>query len=207
MHLHLVERAMAGDHGVRGAGARRIGRLYAIAVLILRDPARPRTRPRRRSSPPGATCRRLRDPDRFDAWLPPDSRSGPATASPGSRASPRTIDVNVRRSKPRYRGRSGRPADPDEIERGFRRLDPEQRTVMSCTTSSASRPPEWPMPSAFPWGPRSRGSTGRPGALAIGDRCPTQRGMHLDEGVDGMTRRTPTAASPPGWKRSPPARA
>ena len=70
MQRDLVERAMAGDHDAFSELARvSIGRLFVVAQLILADPAPPRMRPRRRSSPPGATSTRLRDPDRFDGWL------------------------------------------------------------------------------------------------------------------------------------------
>ena len=64
MRRDLVERAMAGDHDAFSELARAsIGRLYAAA---LPDPSRrgdgPRTRPRRRSSPPGATSPRCATP-------------------------------------------------------------------------------------------------------------------------------------------------
>ena len=70
MHRHLVERAMAGDHDAFSELARvRIGRLYAIAVLILRDPGRAEDATQEALVAAWRDLSALRDPDRFDAWL------------------------------------------------------------------------------------------------------------------------------------------
>ena len=70
MHRHLVERAMAGDHDAFAELARaRIGRLYAIAVLILRDPGRAEDATQEALVAAWRDLSALRDPDRFDAWL------------------------------------------------------------------------------------------------------------------------------------------
>ena len=56
MQRDLADRARQGDHDAFDAlAAASIGRLYSIACLILRTQIEPRTRPRTRSSKPGAT--------------------------------------------------------------------------------------------------------------------------------------------------------
>src|SRR6187549_2789184 len=70
MHRLLVEQAMAGDHDAFAELARaRIGRLYAIAVLILRDPGRAEDATQEALVAAWRDLSALRDPDRFDAWL------------------------------------------------------------------------------------------------------------------------------------------
>src|SRR4051794_35058662 len=70
MHRHLVELAMAGDHDAFAELARaRIGRLYGIALLILRDPGRAEDATQEALVAAWRDLSALRDPDRFDAWL------------------------------------------------------------------------------------------------------------------------------------------
>src|SRR5688572_25211692 len=70
MRRDLVQRAMAGDHDAfseltRGA----IGRLYAAALLILRDEARAEDATQEALVAAWRDLSALRDPDRFDAWI------------------------------------------------------------------------------------------------------------------------------------------
>ena len=78
---------------------------------------------------------RLRDPDRFDAWTLPAHR--PGERRPGQARASRRPDrpAASRRSEPPAIGRPdtdafGRIADRDQLERGFRRLTPDQRAVL-----------------------------------------------------------------------------
>ena len=70
MHRDLVERAMAGDREAFTELTRRsIGRLYAIARLILRDTERAEDATQEALVAAWKQLSALRDPDRFDAWL------------------------------------------------------------------------------------------------------------------------------------------
>ena len=130
MHRLLVERAMAGDHDAFAELARaRIGRLYAIAVLILRDPGRAEDATQEALVAAWRDLSALRDPDRFDAWLRRLLVRACYREARQARSNP-TIDVHVPSIEPTVLDGSVALADRDEIERGFRRLDPEQRAVI-----------------------------------------------------------------------------
>ena len=130
MQRELVEQARRGDHDAFAAlAATAISRLDAAARLILRDPDLARdavqeTLVRSWRDLPG-----LRDPDRFEPWL---HRLLVHACLDQARARRRhRFDVELR---PIHE-----PAAPDdlavltlrdELERGFRRLEPEQRAVI-----------------------------------------------------------------------------
>jgi len=125
----LVEAAQRGDHEafeVLATGA--ADRLYALSRLILRDvdlaqDAVQETLIRTWRGLPG-----LRDPERFDAWL---HRLLVNTCTDLIRnrtrlaANVHLIETNL----PSPDG-SNLVADRDQLERGFRRLRPEQRVVV-----------------------------------------------------------------------------
>ena len=131
MQRDLVERAMAGDHDAFTELARiSIGRLYVIARLILRDEAkaedatqealvaawrhiaRPaRSRPLRGLAAPPAGQRLL---SRSAAGPSGGGPSRSTSQRPGGRRPDASLDL----------------ADRDQLERGFRRLDTDQRTVL-----------------------------------------------------------------------------
>ena len=70
MHRDLVERAMAGDREAFTELTRQsIGKLYAIARLILRDSERAEDATQEALVAAWRQLSALRDPDRFDAWL------------------------------------------------------------------------------------------------------------------------------------------
>jgi RNA polymerase sigma-70 factor (ECF subfamily) len=130
MQPHLVERAMAGDHDAFAELARaRIGRLYAIAVLILRDPGRAEDAVQETLVAAWRDLSALRDPERFDAWLRRLLVRACHREAERARRRP-TIDVDLRAIEPAVADGSAALADRDQIERVFRRLDADQRSVV-----------------------------------------------------------------------------
>jgi RNA polymerase sigma-70 factor (ECF subfamily) len=70
MQRSLVERARSGDHDAFSDLARTsIGRLYAIATLILRDGDRAQDAVQEALVSAWRDVRSIRDPDAWDAWL------------------------------------------------------------------------------------------------------------------------------------------
>ena len=134
MQRDLVERAMAGDHDAFSELARvSIGRLYIVARLILRDDARAEDATQEALLAAWRRLAGLRDPDRFEAWLHRllvnacyrEARRGRRRQS---------IEVHVDPlAMPEAPGAIDGDfdlADRDQLERGFRRLDVDQRTVL-----------------------------------------------------------------------------
>jgi RNA polymerase sigma-70 factor, ECF subfamily len=131
MERELVVRAHEGDldaFSVLTAG--RTNRLYAVARLILRDDEAAADAVQDALLRAWIDIRGLRDPDRFDAWLH------------------RLLVRSCYRAARRHRARSiteiqldAAPEPPgadahhdlalrDQLDRGFRRLSPEQRAVI-----------------------------------------------------------------------------
>jgi RNA polymerase sigma-70 factor, ECF subfamily len=134
MQRDLVERAMAGDHDAFSELARNaIGRLFVVARLILRDEGRAEDATQEALVTAWRRLDGLRDPDRFDAWLHRllvhacyrearrDRRRGSIEVR---------IDPLVMPEASRVLDSSVDLADRDQLERGFRRLDVDQRTVL-----------------------------------------------------------------------------
>jgi RNA polymerase sigma-70 factor (ECF subfamily) len=125
----LVEAAQGGDHEAFEVLAKgSADRLYAIARLILRDvdlaqDAVQETLIRSWRGLPG-----LRDPERFEAWL---HRLLVNCCTDQSRSRQRlTANVRVIDFDPPDPDDSNLVADRDQLERGFRRLKVEQRTLV-----------------------------------------------------------------------------
>ena len=130
MPRDLVERAMAGDHDAFSELARAsIGRLYATARLILRDDGRAEDATQEALVAAWRDLSALRDPDRFDAWLRrlliracyKETRRGRHRW---------TIEVDVEGHETADADATLDIADRDQLERGFRRLDADQRMVL-----------------------------------------------------------------------------
>ena len=130
MPRDLVERAMAGDHDAFSELARAsIGRLYATARLILRDDGRAEDATQEALVAAWRDLSALRDPDRFDAWLRRlliracyrESRRGRHRWS---------IEVDVTGHESVDTDATLDIADRDQLERGFRHLDADQRMVL-----------------------------------------------------------------------------
>jgi len=134
MRRELVERAMAGDHDAFSELARvSIGRLYAAAHLILRDATRADDPTQEALVAAWRDLSALRDPDRFEAWLHRLLvRACYREARRGRRRW--SIEMEVRTSIDVESDAEPDPAvdvaDRDQLERGFRRLDADQRTVI-----------------------------------------------------------------------------
>jgi RNA polymerase sigma-70 factor (ECF subfamily) len=130
MQRDLVQRAMAGDHEAFSELARlSIDRLYAVARLILRDSERAEDATQEALVAAWRDLSALRDPDRFDAWL--------------RQLLVRACYREARRDQRRLRRETkvapleGSIPDPavalvqrDQLDRGFARLDPEQRALV-----------------------------------------------------------------------------
>jgi RNA polymerase sigma-70 factor (ECF subfamily) len=135
MQRDLVEHAMAGDHDAFAELARTsAGRLYAVARLILRDDAMAEDATQEALVAAWSRLAGLRDPDRFEAWLhrllvracyrEADRNKRRRTIE--VQVDPATMPDAVRWDPDVASDLAGR----DEIERGFRRLDLDQRAVL-----------------------------------------------------------------------------
>jgi len=136
MQRDLVERAMAGDHDAFSELARvSIDRLYVIARLILRDDSRAEDATQDALVAAWRHLAGLRDPDRFEAWLHRllvntcyrEARRGRRRGSFEVQIEPIATPEAERRDDA---GPGFDLADRDQLERGFRRLDVDQRTVL-----------------------------------------------------------------------------
>ena len=134
MQRDLVERAMAGDHDAFSELARvSIGRLYVVARLILRDDTRAEDATQEALLAAWRRLPGLRDPDRFEAWLHRvlvnacyrEARRGRRRGSIEIHVDPLTMP-----EAPGATDKDFDLADRDQLERGFRRLDVDQRTVL-----------------------------------------------------------------------------
>jgi RNA polymerase sigma-70 factor (ECF subfamily) len=125
----LVEQARAGNEEAFASLARATGdRLLAIAYRILRDLGRAEDAVQQTLVIAWRELPRLRDPDRFDAWLHRllvnacyrEARRGRQWA-----ANVRVLSVD----EPARLDDLASVAVRDQLERGFRRLPPEQRAI------------------------------------------------------------------------------
>lgn len=125
-----MERARRGDRvAFARLAAENVDRCYAVAVRILRDPHRAQDATQQALLGAWRDLPRLKDPDRFEAWLRrlvvhacyAESRANRRwTASIGLIAGDPTGDPDP----------AAQVADRDQLERGFGRLSAEQRAVV-----------------------------------------------------------------------------
>jgi RNA polymerase sigma-70 factor, ECF subfamily len=126
---NVVEAARGGDHEAFEVLASASGdRLYAIACLILHDRQRAEDAVQEALVNAWRELPGLRDPDRFDAWL--HRLVVNACADQGRHARRWSSEVRMIRSEPTTEDAANALADRDQLERGFRRLKPEQRAIV-----------------------------------------------------------------------------
>jgi len=130
MDRDLVVRASGGDRDAFSRlVATRITRLDAVARLITRDPERAKDAVQEAFARAWRDLSALRDPDRFDAWLRRLLIN--ACMDEIRRGRHRTFEVELTDiHQPAIADSAIAVADRDALERGFRRLDPEQRSVI-----------------------------------------------------------------------------
>ena len=130
MQRDLVEQAQRGDHDAFAilAGAT-VGRLDAAARLILHDPELAKDAVQDAYVRAWRDLPTLRDPDRFDAWLHRIVVRSCLNAARHRRRRPIEIEL-LPASHPMTADSAVELADRDELERGFRRLEPDQRAVV-----------------------------------------------------------------------------
>jgi len=126
----LVERARRGDHDAFAHLVEAsISRLEAVARLILRDPELARDAVQDAYIRAWRDLPSLRDPDRIDHWL--HRLTVNASLDVVRRRRRRPIEVDLApMSSPIVADESRHVADRDTLERGFRRLRPEQRAIL-----------------------------------------------------------------------------
>jgi RNA polymerase sigma-70 factor (ECF subfamily) len=125
----LVERAGRGDHDAFAVLVRAsIAQLEAVARLILRDPDLARDAVQEAYVRAWRNLPGLRDPDRFDAWLHRLVVNAALDAMRRRRRRP--IEVDLDPIGPVVADQTSLVADRDQLERGFRRLGPDQRAVL-----------------------------------------------------------------------------
>ena len=130
MQRDLVERAMAGDHDAFSELARvAIGRLYVIARLILRDDAKADDATQEALLSAWRHIHGLRDPDRFDAWLH-RLLVNACHREAGQNRRRGVVELQLDVLEASQPDSTLDLADRDQIERGFSRLDMDQRTVL-----------------------------------------------------------------------------
>jgi RNA polymerase sigma-70 factor, ECF subfamily len=131
MQRDLAARARQGDHEAFSTlAASSLGRLYAVATLILRDRDRAEDATQEALVQAWRDIRGLRDPDRFDAWL---DRLLVRACYRHSRRERRRAMVELRvihDVEPSHMGHELSIAQRDQLDRGFARLDLDQRSVL-----------------------------------------------------------------------------
>jgi RNA polymerase sigma factor (sigma-70 family) len=130
VQTELVTAAQAGDAEAFAALARlSADRLYAIAVRVTRDRHRAEDALQQALIAVWQELPRLRDPERFEAWTyrlvvrfaVHEARGG---------GQPRADIFALAEHEPSPGDASADVATRDQLERGFRRLTPEQRAVV-----------------------------------------------------------------------------
>ena len=129
MQRDLVEAARHGDHDAFEALVIAAGdRLYSMARLIVRDAGLAEEAVQDALLRAWRQLPSLRDPERFDAWI--YRLLIHACADVGRRNQRWSAEIRMIRSEPSLEDAAASLATRDQLERGFRRLKPEQRAVI-----------------------------------------------------------------------------
>jgi RNA polymerase sigma-70 factor (ECF subfamily) len=99
-----------------------------VAVLIVRDVSVAEDAVQEALSHAWREAPRLRDPERWDAWL--RRLLVNACADEGRRRRRHAAEIAIVRLEPATEDATASLADRDQLERGFRRLGPEQRAAI-----------------------------------------------------------------------------
>jgi len=129
VQTELVERAQRGDReafGVLAGGA--VDRLYAVARLILRDTDLAEDATQEALVRAWRDLSTLRDVERFDAWL--YRLIVRACADVGRRRRRWRTEITMLPSEPAEPDRTSELVDRDQLERGLRRLNDAQRSIL-----------------------------------------------------------------------------
>jgi RNA polymerase sigma-70 factor (ECF subfamily) len=129
VQAELVDRARRGDReafGVLAGGA--VDRLYAIARMILRDAELAEDATQEALVRAWRDLPTLRDVARFDAWL--YRLIVRACADVGRHRRRWRAEITVVRTEPAEPDRTSELANRDQLERGLRRLNDDQRTIL-----------------------------------------------------------------------------
>ncbi len=131
MTRDLVERARRGDHDAFAelAGAA-ISRLDATAWLMLRDKDRATDAVQNALVRAWRDLPTLRDPDRFDAWLRRLLMNACIDEIRRVRRHRMDVDITDLSTPLSIADPTSAFADRDQLERGFRRIGPEERAVL-----------------------------------------------------------------------------
>src|SRR5262245_56728776 len=130
MQRELVVRAQHGDReAFTDLAAAVLGRLDAVARLILRDPDLAKDAVQNALVRAWRDLPTLRDPDRFDAWIRRLVVRACLDEARGQRRRPMTATI-VEIGLPIVPDASSAIADQDQLERAFRRLRPDDRAIL-----------------------------------------------------------------------------
>ena len=131
MQRDLADRARQGDHDAFNAlAAASLGRLYSIACLILRDRDRAEDATQEALVNAWRDIRGLRDPAAIDPWL---NRLLVRSCHRHARRDRQRAVVEMRvvpEAEPSLGSHELSIAQRDQLDRGFARLDLEQRAVL-----------------------------------------------------------------------------
>ncbi|MEO5704574.1 MAG: RNA polymerase sigma factor [Candidatus Limnocylindrales bacterium] len=132
MQNDLVVQASAGDHAAFSQlAAAAIGGLYRVAHLILRDGDLANDAVQDALMAAWRDIRGLRDPDRFDAWLHRLTvRACYRLARAQRHRASREVELMPMDESPSGDDDQRRLLLRDQLERGFRRLSTEERSVL-----------------------------------------------------------------------------
>ena len=131
MTANLIERAQRGDHDAFAVVARAaVPRLHRTARMILRDEDRAADAVQEALTTAWLDIRALRDPDRFDAWI--YRLLVRACYRTASRERHQVTVAVAAASQPLavLGDSANQVALRDQLDRGLRRLNPDQRAVL-----------------------------------------------------------------------------
>lgn len=130
MDRDLVEQAQRRDREASAILARSSAdRLYAVSHRILRDVGRAEDAVQQTLVIAWRELPRLRDPDRFDAWIHRLLVHACYAEARNARRWSGVVHL-VPNDVPVARDETLSVADRDQLERGFRRLPPDQRSIL-----------------------------------------------------------------------------